>query len=108
MLQQIKLTLPAIIESKYSHYFFSYLSKTKLAEQEISKIAKDSSDEGLDLLLKCCLDVDPSNNLLLISETYKEMLILRFKDIETRGINTSDIMFKYNSVKNKILSKFVY
>jgi len=32
MLQQIKLTLPAIIESKYSHYFFSYLSKSKLAE----------------------------------------------------------------------------
>jgi len=54
------------------------------------------------------LDVDPSNNLLLISESYKEMLILRFKEIETRGINSTDIMLKYNSVKNKILSKSVF
>lgn len=59
----------------------------KLVDYEIKKLAKNNSTEVLDLILNCCLEVDPSLNLQLIADLYPLDLKCRFDEISKRDIN---------------------
>lgn len=103
MLKKIKATLHALIESKYSHFFFAYLIKSKSVDADIKRITRDNSEENVDFIARCCQEVDPGFNLCLIAENNNIELAERFKQIDSR-----QNLDKYTKRKCEEIQKKIY
>jgi len=71
-------------------------------DADLQRFACNSSNEGLDLILSCCLEVDPSLNLQLISELQPQQMNERFREIEVRGGMDVEVKRKFNECKSTI------
>jgi len=79
------------------------LVKSKTVDQDIKRITRDKSNENLDFILRCCLEVDPGFNLCLMAENNTSELIERFNEIDSRVNLDTKNNKKYAEIKKKIL-----